>query len=202
MARNEGKNCHKIRLKIKLNLWTEVNLFWHWHFYFNNTLLKFKEFEQANKCKFLLPDCGERSDVRHSLHLQCVAGVSGVLAHLLHHGGPVLWRKVLQMLGRWQSAVASHGGTYKLLTNHRASFDLLTNQVADKWECANKNFSWVNSKITFDHVGHAYLALFQVVSSRLVLHVSQGELEGGRNVSDTFTYKWNSFLLPAKQWQA
>ena len=37
--------------------------------------------------------------------------------------------------------------------------------VKDKWECADKNYSWVNSKITFDHVGHAYLALFQVVSA-------------------------------------
>ena len=36
--------------------------------------------------------------------------------------------------------------------------------VQDKWECFQKNYSWVNSKITFDHVGHAYLALFQVVS--------------------------------------
>ena len=32
-----------------------------------------------------------------------------------------------------------------------------------RWECAEKNYTWVNSKITFDHVGHAYLALFQVV---------------------------------------
>lgn len=35
--------------------------------------------------------------------------------------------------------------------------------VKDKVECLEKNFTWVNSKITFDHVGHAYLALFQVV---------------------------------------
>ena len=33
-----------------------------------------------------------------------------------------------------------------------------------RFECAEKNFTWINSKITFDHVGHAYLALFQVVS--------------------------------------
>merc|ERR1719410_2331652 len=36
--------------------------------------------------------------------------------------------------------------------------------VKDKWECADKNYSWVNSKIPFDHVGHAYLALFQVAT--------------------------------------
>lgn len=30
-------------------------------------------------------------------------------------------------------------------------------------DCFEKNFTWVNSKISFDHVGQAYLALFQVV---------------------------------------
>ena len=38
-----------------------------------------------------------------------------------------------------------------------------------RWECAEKNYTWVNSKITFDHVGHAYLALFQVVSTLQLL---------------------------------
>lgn len=36
--------------------------------------------------------------------------------------------------------------------------------VNDKWECYYNNFSWVNSKISFDHVGIAYLALFQVAT--------------------------------------
>jgi len=36
--------------------------------------------------------------------------------------------------------------------------------VANKDDCNHKNYSWVNSKITFDNVGNAYLALFQVVS--------------------------------------
>lgn len=31
-------------------------------------------------------------------------------------------------------------------------------------DCLNKNYTWKNSKISFDHVGVAYLALFQVVS--------------------------------------
>jgi len=54
------------------------------------------------------------------------------------------------------------GKFYKCLDedNVRLPIDI----VNDKWECAEKNFSWVNSKITFDHVGHAYLALFQVAT--------------------------------------
>ncbi|KAK6643713.1 hypothetical protein RUM43_005223 [Polyplax serrata] len=36
--------------------------------------------------------------------------------------------------------------------------------VNDKFECLYKNYTWINSKITFDHVGQAYLALFQVAT--------------------------------------
>ncbi|XP_077281924.1 sodium channel protein 60E isoform X1 [Temnothorax americanus] len=36
--------------------------------------------------------------------------------------------------------------------------------VNTKEECFNKNYSWENSKISFDHVGLAYLALFQVAT--------------------------------------
>ncbi|XP_071639635.1 sodium channel protein 60E [Temnothorax longispinosus] len=36
--------------------------------------------------------------------------------------------------------------------------------VNTKEECYSKNYSWENSKISFDHVGLAYLALFQVAT--------------------------------------
>ncbi|XP_015592583.1 sodium channel protein 60E [Cephus cinctus] len=36
--------------------------------------------------------------------------------------------------------------------------------VNTKDDCFNQNYSWENSKITFDHVGIAYLALFQVAT--------------------------------------
>jgi hypothetical protein len=42
--------------------------------------------------------------------------------------------------------------------------------VEDVDECERKNYSWVNSKITFDNVGNAYLALFQVVSVCTDIH--------------------------------
>lgn len=32
------------------------------------------------------------------------------------------------------------------------------------WDCNEKNYTWINSKISFDHVGIAYLALFQVAT--------------------------------------
>ena len=36
--------------------------------------------------------------------------------------------------------------------------------VNSKDDCIQKNYSWENSKVTFDHVGIAYLALFQVAT--------------------------------------
>lgn len=36
--------------------------------------------------------------------------------------------------------------------------------VNDRQTCFDLNYTWINSKITFDHVGMGYLALLQVVS--------------------------------------
>lgn len=36
--------------------------------------------------------------------------------------------------------------------------------VNTKEDCYRQNYTWENSKITFDHVGIAYLALFQVAT--------------------------------------
>lgn len=39
--------------------------------------------------------------------------------------------------------------------------------VTNKIDCLNKNFTWENSRINFDNVLSGYLALFQVVSDLL-----------------------------------
>lgn len=44
------------------------------------------------------------------------------------------------------------------------SIDIIFQIVNDKWQCLELNYSWINSKISFDHVGIAYLALFQVAT--------------------------------------
>ncbi|KAK9729113.1 Ion transport protein [Popillia japonica] len=41
---------------------------------------------------------------------------------------------------------------------------LPTTVINDKWDCFRNNYTWINSKISFDHVGIAYLALFQVAT--------------------------------------
>lgn len=43
---------------------------------------------------------------------------------------------------------------------------LAANITANKDDCIAQNYTWVNSKINFDNVMMAYLALFQVVSTR------------------------------------
>lgn len=52
---------------------------------------------------------------------------------------------------------------------------LPVNITNDKFECETKNYTWINSKINFDDVLMAYLALFQVVSTFFIyapaLHV-------------------------------
>ncbi|XP_068893811.1 sodium channel protein 60E-like isoform X4 [Tenebrio molitor] len=41
---------------------------------------------------------------------------------------------------------------------------LPTNIVDTRQDCIRENYTWINSKISFDHVGIAYLALFQVAT--------------------------------------
>ncbi|KAK9873793.1 hypothetical protein WA026_002151 [Henosepilachna vigintioctopunctata] len=54
------------------------------------------------------------------------------------------------------------GKFYKCLDENG---DLLPVSIVDnKWDCQRLNHTWENSKISFDHVGIAYLALFQVAT--------------------------------------
>lgn len=51
-----------------------------------------------------------------------------------------------------------------LNSNVSCAFPTPVQIVNTKWECFEQNFTWINSKISFDHVGIAYLALFQVAT--------------------------------------
>ena len=55
--------------------------------------------------------------------------------------------------------ISSHNGLLILCDN-------CLQIVKTKGDCNGTNYSWENSNINFDHVGYAYLALFQVVSSK------------------------------------
>ena len=48
-----------------------------------------------------------------------------------------------------------------LITGQKVSAEI----VPDVDQCLHENNTeWVNSKITFDHVGHAYISLFQIAT--------------------------------------
>jgi hypothetical protein len=40
----------------------------------------------------------------------------------------------------------------------------VSEKIANKMDCLNRNLTWENSRVNFDHVLNGYLALFQVVS--------------------------------------
>ena len=89
-----------------------------------------------------------------------------IVVNALMYAIPSIFNVLLVCLVFWLifsiMGVQFFGGKFYKCVDHD-NFRLPVTVVKDKWECADKNFSWVNSKITFDHVGHAYLALFQVV---------------------------------------
>ena len=88
------------------------------------------------------------------------------------------------------------GKFYKCLDED--SIRLPVSVVQDKWECFQKNYSWVNSKITFDHVGHAYLALFQVVSQSLGWSDLYSHNSLSRQLSKAGWRSWRMQLMPQK----
>ncbi|CAG9763894.1 unnamed protein product [Ceutorhynchus assimilis] len=54
------------------------------------------------------------------------------------------------------------GKFYKCVDDNGERLDV--DIVDTKWDCQRLNYTWENSKISFDHVGVAYLALFQVAT--------------------------------------
>ena len=58
--------------------------------------------------------------------------------------------------------------------------------VPDVITCLTENNTeWVNSKITFDHVGHAYISLFQVATFKGWLAIMNDAIDS-RNVSANY----------------
>ena len=56
--------------------------------------------------------------------------------------------------------------------------------VPDVVTCLSENNTkWVNSKITFDHVGHAYISLFQVATFK-GWHMIMSDATDSRKVSE------------------
>ncbi|XP_045452593.1 sodium channel protein 60E [Melitaea cinxia] len=90
-----------------------------------------------------------------------------IVVNALMYAIPSIFNVLLVCLVFWLifsiMGVQFFGGKFFKCVN--AEGELLPLEIInDKWECYYNNFSWINSKISFDHVGIAYLALFQVAT--------------------------------------
>ncbi|XP_073999766.1 sodium channel protein 60E-like isoform X2 [Rhodnius prolixus] len=64
--------------------------------------------------------------------------------------------------------------------------------VKNRFECIYENYSWVNSKITFDNVGNGYLALFQVATFEGWIEVMADAVDA-TGVDEQPTYEANLY---------
>ncbi|XP_011869011.1 PREDICTED: sodium channel protein 60E-like [Vollenhovia emeryi] len=90
-----------------------------------------------------------------------------IVVNALMYAIPSIFNVLLVCLVFWLifsiMGVQFFGGKFfKCIDEYGEMLD--TSIVNTKEECFSKNYSWENSKITFDHVGIAYLALFQVAT--------------------------------------
>ena len=71
-----------------------------------------------------------------------------------------------------------------LISGKRVSAEI----VPDVEACLSENNTqWVNSRITFDHVGHAYISLFQVATFKGWIDIMNDAIDS-REVSQSVTH--------------
>ncbi|KAK8392889.1 hypothetical protein O3P69_013130 [Scylla paramamosain] len=90
-----------------------------------------------------------------------------IVVNALMYAIPSIFNVLLVCLVFWLifsiMGVQMFGGKfYKCIDHHGEILPLKI--VENKTDCLAKNYTWINSKINFDHVGFAYLALFQVAA--------------------------------------
>ncbi|XP_020294846.1 sodium channel protein 60E-like isoform X2 [Pseudomyrmex gracilis] len=90
-----------------------------------------------------------------------------IVVNALMYAIPSIFNVLLVCLVFWLifsiMGVQFFGGKFfKCVDENGNRLDIL--EVSTMEECYSKNYTWENSKITFDHVGIAYLALFQVAT--------------------------------------
>ncbi|XP_050730127.1 sodium channel protein 60E-like isoform X4 [Eriocheir sinensis] len=90
-----------------------------------------------------------------------------IVVNALMYAIPSIFNVLLVCLVFWLifsiMGVQMFGGKFYKCIDHTGEI-LPLKIVGNKTDCFAKNYTWVNSKINFDHVGYAYLALFQVAT--------------------------------------
>ncbi|KAK8733907.1 hypothetical protein OTU49_006240, partial [Cherax quadricarinatus] len=91
-----------------------------------------------------------------------------IVVNALMYAIPSIFNVLLVCLVFWLifsiMGVQMFGGKFYKCIDRKTGEILPLKVVENKSECLKKNYSWINSKINFDHVGYAYLALFQVAT--------------------------------------
>ncbi|XP_069172735.1 sodium channel protein 60E [Procambarus clarkii] len=91
-----------------------------------------------------------------------------IVVNALMYAIPSIFNVLLVCLVFWLifsiMGVQMFGGKFYKCIDRKTAEILPLKVVENKNECLKKNYSWINSKINFDHVGYAYLALFQVAT--------------------------------------
>ncbi|XP_023033552.1 sodium channel protein 60E [Drosophila willistoni] len=90
-----------------------------------------------------------------------------IVVNALMYAIPSIFNVLLVCLVFWLifsiMGVQFFGGKFFKCVNEIGELLPIT-EVNDKWDCIEQNYTWINSKITFDHVGMGYLALLQVAT--------------------------------------
>ncbi|XP_076749485.1 sodium channel protein 60E isoform X1 [Xylocopa sonorina] len=103
-----------------------------------------------------------------------------IVVNALMYAIPSIFNVLLVCLVFWLifsiMGVQFFGGKFfKCVNEYGELLDISIVNTRD--DCLRKNYSWENSKITFDHVGIAYLALFQVATFEGWMEVMQDAVD-------------------------
>lgn len=109
---------------------------------------------------------GKCFSTSYTLHLQRAARVSDLLADLCHYGCSAVCWKILQGTVCHINIIHVHNiiHTYLFQCVDSNKTTLSHEIIPDANACVAENYTWENSPMNFDHVGKAYLCLFQVAT--------------------------------------
>ena len=68
--------------------------------------------------------------------------------------------------------------------------------VPDKTTCERENYTWQNSPMNFDHVGKAYLCLFQVATFKGWIPIMNDAIDSREVNVKTYIYLFVGYDLP------
>lgn len=142
--------------------------------------------------------CRERTGASHPFNLQRVACVPDLLAYFRHHGSSTLRWKIFQgylkytkfysFLFYFRFQINFLNIWLKILQCVDLNHTTLSHEIIpDRNACILENYTWENSPMNFDHVGKAYLCLFQVATFKGWIQIMNDAIDSREvNYSEQF----------------